>query len=51
LIGSGSREKIFFGYIAAAVLMFGAALIEIIWGVKAERTSLEHLASPLSAEE
>ncbi len=51
LIGSGSREEIFFGYIAAAVLMLGAALIEIVWGVKAERASLEHLANPLSAED
>lgn len=51
LIGSGSREKIFFGYIAAAALMFAAAVVEIIWGVKAERASLEQLASPLSAQE
>ncbi|HEV2305395.1 MAG TPA: MFS transporter [Candidatus Acidoferrales bacterium] len=50
LIGSGSRENIFLGYVAAAALMFAAALIEIIWGVKAERTSLEQLANPLSAE-
>ncbi|HEU5409640.1 MAG TPA: MFS transporter [Candidatus Acidoferrales bacterium] len=51
LIGSGSREKIFFGYTAAAGLMFAAALIEILWGVKAERASLEQLASPLSTQE
>jgi len=51
LIGSGSREKIFFGYIAAAALMLAAALIEIICGVRAERASLEQLASPLSARE
>jgi MFS family permease len=50
LIGSGSRENIFLGYIAAAALMFAAAFIEIVWGVKAERTSLEQLANPLSAE-
>ncbi|HLW82709.1 MAG TPA: MFS transporter [Candidatus Acidoferrales bacterium] len=51
LIGSGSRENIFLGYVAAAALMFAAALIEIVWGVKAERTSLEQLANPLSAEQ
>ena len=50
LIGSGSREKIFYGYIAAALLMLGASCIEISWGVKAERASLEHLASPLSLD-
>lgn len=51
LIGSGSREKIFYGYLAAAILMLAASLIEIFWGVKAERTGLEQLASPLSLEE
>lgn len=50
LIGSGSREKLFYGYLAAAVLMLAASLIEIIWGVKAERASLEQIASPLSLE-
>ena len=49
LIGSGSRQNIFFGYVAAAFLMFAAAVIEVIWGVKAERASLEKLASPLSS--
>lgn len=50
LIGSGSREKIFLGYLAAAILMFAAAVVEVVWGVKAERVNLEHLASPLSAD-
>lgn len=50
LIGSGSREKIFYGYLAAAFLMFAASCVEIIWGVRAERASLEHLASPLSLD-
>jgi MFS family permease len=50
LIGSGSRRNIFFGYVAAALLMLAASFIEIIWGVKAERASLEQLASPLSME-
>lgn len=50
LIGSGSRRNIFYGYLAAAILMFAAAIIEAIWGVKAERVSLEQLASPLSLE-
>lgn len=50
LIGSGSREKIFYGYIAAAVLMLAASCIEILWGVRAEGASLEQLASPLSLD-
>jgi MFS family permease len=50
LIGSGSREKVFYGYLAAGVLMLAAAAIELMIGVKAERSSLEELASPLSSE-
>jgi hypothetical protein len=49
LIGSGSRMQLFLGYVLAAVLMFGAAIVEMIYGVKAERTGLEELAAPLSA--
>lgn len=49
LIGSGSAEHVFYGYWVAAALMFGAALIEIVWGVKSERSRLEEIASPLSA--
>jgi MFS family permease len=50
LIGSGSRQKIFYGYIAAAVLMLAASGIEVFWGVRAEGASLEQLASPLSLD-
>jgi MFS family permease len=50
LIGSGSRMHMFYGYLAAAVLMFAAAGTEILWGVKSERSGLEALASPLSSE-
>lgn len=50
LIGSGSREKIFYGYVAAAALMLAASVIEMVSGVKAERASLEQIASPLSLE-
>lgn len=50
LIGSGSRQKVFYGYLVAGVLMLAAAAIEIAIGVKAERSSLEDLASPLSSE-
>lgn len=50
LIGSGSREKVFYGYLVAGALMLAAAGIELAIGVKAERSSLEDLASPLSSE-
>jgi MFS family permease len=50
LIGSGSREKVFYGYLMAAFLMLAAAGIEILYGVNAERSALEDLASPLSLE-
>jgi MFS family permease len=47
LIGSGSRGKIFYGYLVAATLMWAAAVVEAFYGVKAERVSLEELAVPL----
>ena len=50
LIGSGSREKVFYGYLAAGVLMLAGAAAELTIGVKAEGSSLEDLASPLSSE-
>ena len=50
LIGSGSRQKVFYGYLMAGALMLAAAAIELAIGVKAERSSLEDLASPLSSE-
>jgi MFS family permease len=49
LIGTGSREMIFWGYLGAAILMAGAALVEIWLGIDAEGKSLENIATPLSA--
>ena len=49
LIGTGSRINVFYGYAAAAALMLAAAAIEVVWGVAAERQSLEKIAEPLSA--
>ena len=51
LIGSGSRVDIFYGYLIAAILMAVAAVVEVLYGIKAERTSLEELAVPLSMSE
>jgi MFS family permease len=45
---TGSRFYLFLGYVLAGALMIGAATVEVIWGVKAERQSLESLAPPLS---
>jgi len=50
LIGSGSRENLFYGYLLAALLMFVAAVIELGYGVKAEMSGLEDLAAPLSTD-
>ena len=49
LVGSGERSAVFAGYLLGAALMIGAALTEVVIGVKAERQSLESVARPLSA--
>jgi MFS family permease len=49
LIESGARGSVFLGYLLGALLMVIAGIIEAIWGVAAERKSLEAIATPLSA--
>jgi len=49
LIGSGERGNVFLGYLFGAGLMVGAAIVELLIGVKAERQSLEDVARPISA--
>jgi hypothetical protein len=39
------------GYLLGAGLMIAAALVELWRGIKAERRSLEDVASPLSARD
>ncbi|MEJ2726095.1 MAG: MFS transporter [Deltaproteobacteria bacterium] len=51
LIGTGNRYDVMWGYLLGAALMLAAAGVEVIWGVKAERKSLEKVAEPLSALE
>ena len=51
LIQSGKRIELFYGYLAGAVLMIGAAVVEAIIGVKAERKELEEITAPLSTIE
>jgi MFS family permease len=49
LIDTGSRTSVLAGYLFGSALMIGAGLVQAIWGVAAERRSLEDVAAPLSA--
>jgi MFS family permease len=50
LIGDGEEPgKVFLGYSVAAALMIVGGLVGFMWGVDAERRSLEAVATPLSA--
>lgn len=48
LIQSGKSVNVFYGYLLGAVLMAAAGIVEIVFGVNAERRSLESIAQPLS---
>ena len=48
LISTGSRSSVAIGYVIGAALMIGAAAVEAIWGIAAERKSLESVARPLA---
>ena len=50
IIGTGSINGLFIGYLVAAGLMIFGAVIEAWIGVPAERRSLEHVAAPLSSK-
>ncbi|MDB5809668.1 MAG: transporter [Betaproteobacteria bacterium] len=50
LIGTGSREVLFYGYLAAAALMLIAVVVTLFLGVNAECKPLEEVAPPLSAD-
>jgi MFS family permease len=50
LIDTGSRVELWHGYLVAAALMLGAAVVELVFGVAAEQMSLEDIAAPLSAQ-
>jgi MFS family permease len=49
LTETGSRLMLFWGYMAGAALMVGAAAIEWTHGVAAERQPLESISAPLSS--
>ncbi len=44
LLQTGDRAKVFVGYAAAAALMVAAAIVTIVFGVSAERKSLEAIS-------
>jgi MFS family permease len=48
LIETGERLNVLYGYLLGAALMVIAALAQALWGVAAERRSLEQVARPLS---
>ena len=48
LIGSHNKMNLFLGYLLGAALMIFAGIVAAIWGVAAERKSLESVAKPLS---
>ncbi|HEV8491164.1 MAG TPA: MFS transporter [Candidatus Angelobacter sp.] len=48
LIQTGSRTALFRGYLAGALLMIAAAVVEAFIGVRAEQRSLESISTPLS---
>jgi MFS family permease len=49
LIETGSRHNIMWGYLVGAALMLIAAVVELVFGIAAERRPLEEVAAPLSA--
>lgn len=49
IIGTGSSDALFIGYLVAAVLMIFGAIVELWIGVAAERRPLEDVAVPLSS--
>ncbi|RAQ94921.1 MFS transporter [Thermogemmatispora tikiterensis] len=51
LIQSGGAINVFFGYLLGAVVMAAAGGVEMVFGVDAERQSLEKVARPLSVSE
>lgn len=50
LIESGSKARLFEGYVFAALLMLAASLVAALFAFRAERKTLEEVAAPLSME-
>jgi MFS family permease len=49
LVDTGSRRDLFYGDLVASGLLLATVVVVWVFGVKAERTSLEEVARPLSA--
>lgn len=50
LIGDGSQPfNLFLGYLLGALVMIAGGLVAVVFGVAAERRSLEEIAAPLAA--
>jgi MFS family permease len=49
LVDTGSRHDLFYGYLLASGLLLVTVVVVWFFGVKAERSSLEEIARPLSA--
>jgi MFS family permease len=47
-VASGKPSELMIGYLIGAGVMIVGAIAELIFGIKAERTSLEDIANPLS---
>jgi MFS family permease len=48
LIETGSRASVFSGYLLGAILMIAAAIVQLRFGIAAERKALEEVARPLA---
>ncbi|MBP8305650.1 MAG: MFS transporter [Burkholderiaceae bacterium] len=48
LIGTGSRQAVYYGYLAGAAMLLVAVAAVLAFGVRAERKPLEEIAAPLS---
>jgi MFS family permease len=51
LIESGKTSHVFIGFMIGAVAMLLGGIVELFFGVKAERQSLESIAKPLTVED
>jgi hypothetical protein len=49
LVETKSRPELFYGNLLASGLLLATVVVVWLYGVKAERTSLEEVARPLSA--
>ncbi|MGA9858519.1 MAG: hypothetical protein WBQ18_11700, partial [Solirubrobacteraceae bacterium] len=51
LIPTGKTSDVFFALAIGAILMIAGGVVELVYGVKAERRGLEGIAKPLTAVE